>query len=192
MNFFSLRDFFKRNRLLVLLSFLIIFLLSFNIFGFLYLQRIKKRQLPSPTPVVTPIPPLTFTSPVKSEHLQTIPEYAADADHLVFFLPEETPVYAVFEGTISRVVHDTITPGSNIPFESIRLEKEGMTVNYLVYGETLVEEDDFVSEGEIIAKTESGIGPGCLGGGNLGVYLFKNGEPVELTKEMIRTGKNLP
>lgn len=193
MNLTALKDFFKRNRFLIFLSVLIIFLLAFNIFGFLYLQRIKKRQPPSLTPIVTLTPPLTFTSPVKSEHLQTIPEYAVDSDHLVFFLPDQAPIYALISGRVSHV-GEKVTE-EKVEFKNIIIvnETEDITVSYLLSAgsELLVEEGDSATEGMEIAKSSQETDPGCLGGANLGVYLFKDGQAVKLTKEMMETGKIL-
>ncbi len=169
----------KKLFLLVGLCFLIILLLGFNValsrYGAFWQKPQQTSVVFSPTPK-----PLVLASPVESQHLQTIPSFATDSGHLVFFLPEETPVYAVFEGEISKVV-----PG--VEFDNIQLTRDdGLMASYLVLGRVLAEEGKRVAEGEIIATTKRGQGPGCLGGGNLGLYLFKNGEPLRLTQEMLK------
>lgn len=54
MNLAALKDCLSRNRLLVLLSVLMVFLLAFNIFGYLYLRNLKKLQEVAKPPVEYP------------------------------------------------------------------------------------------------------------------------------------------
>ncbi|MBC7264916.1 MAG: peptidoglycan DD-metalloendopeptidase family protein [Chloroflexi bacterium] len=170
----------KKLFLLTSLCFLIVLLLGFN----LALSRYGAFwQKPKPSSVIVlPTPtPFLLASPVEDGLLQTIPTSAADSDHLVFFLPPETPIYAVFEGEVSKVV-----PGTE--FDNVQLTRsDGLTASYLIFGRVLVGEGKKVAEGEVIATTKKGEGPGCLSGGNLGLYLFKNGEPLRLTREMLKT-----
>ena len=171
----------KVKILLFFLSFLIGILLAFNVAISRYGAFWQKPK--SSSVVILPTPssaPLILASPVESELIKAISPSSETSDHLVFFLPKETAVYAVFDGEVSKVV-----PGSE--FDNIQLVRDdGLVASYLLVGQVLVQEGQKVVEGEMIAKIKEGQGPGCLKGGNLGLYLFKDGEPLRLGREMLK------
>jgi len=171
----------KKLFLLVSLCFLIVLLLGFNLvlsrYGAFWQKPQSSPVMVLPTPSSTP---LVLASPVERELLKTISPSSETSDHLVFFLPKETAVYTVFDGEVSKVV-----PGSE--FDNVQLVRDdGLVASYLLVGQVLVQESQKVVEGETIAKIKEGQGPGCLKGGNLGLYLFKDGEPLRLGREMLK------
>ena len=167
----------KNLLILAGISCLIVFLLVFNLFfsSFVGLwQRTKKIPTVSPTPT-----PLILSSPVESKFMESASEILAKSDHLVLSLPEEKPIYAVFDGTVSIISH-------NKDFENIQItDNKGLIASYLISGEIVVEQGKQVKKGEVIARIKEGKGPGCLGGKNLGLYLFKDEKLLKLTPEML-------
>ncbi len=132
-----------------------------------------------PTPAVTALSS-KIGSPVSKGFLVTALISNAASDHLVFKLPLATEVLAVFGGTVARVVESA-------EFENIQLKgEEGLVASYLVVGEVLVKEGIEVKEGEVLAKIKEGPGPGCLSGGNLGLYLLDAKGNVSVKKEMLK------
>jgi hypothetical protein len=139
----------------------------------------NKKETRQSTSLSTPASVL-FPLPVEAQYLATLPTTAPDTDHLVFFLPKGTNIYSIISGEVSRVV--TGADSDNIQIKG----KEGFWVSYLIFGNSLVQEGKKLVEGEIIATTKEGKGPTCLVGGNLGIYLFKDEQPIRFTKEMLK------
>ena len=65
---------------------------------------------------------VSFTSPVKNEYLETIPDYGEDSNHPVFFLPGQIPVYALFSGKVSYVGQKIIE--GEVEFENIIIKND--------------------------------------------------------------------
>jgi hypothetical protein len=167
----------SKSLLKILFPVLIVLLVvNIGLFSFWKHYSNKKETHPS-TSLSTPASVL-FLLPVDAQYLATLPATAPDADHLVFFLPKDANIYSIISGEVSRVV--TGADSDNIQIKG----KEGFWASYLIFGTSLVQEGKKLVEGEIIAKVKEGKGPTCLAGGNLGIYLFKDGQPARLTKEM--------
>ncbi len=128
-------------------------------------------------------PSLKISLPVSRDKLSTIPKLAEKSDHLIFFLEEGEPVYAAFDGKVSRFVPAT----EQLNADNIQLKaKSGNSVlSYLIFGESFVKEEETVKRGQLIGKAKQEQGPGVLGGANLGIYLFENEKLVPLSKEKL-------
>jgi len=128
-------------------------------------------------------------APVADEYLDTIPEYALGANNPVFFLPDQVPVKAVISGKVTYVGQKIEEDGVEFENVIIQNEPEKLIASYLFSAgsSVLVEKEDQVIEGDEIAKiSDEKDGPDCLGGANLGVYLFKDGQPVRLSQDMFK------
>ena len=128
-------------------------------------------------------------SPINKASLNTVPQYASDSGHLVFFLDDKEPVLAVFDGVVSYVSDEKTN--ANVDFANIIIVdlNDVKRVSYLLAksSEILVTKGMRVKTGEVIAKvSKEKMGPACLGGANLGVYLFVNDKSVNITKEMLK------
>lgn len=188
----------EKKSILVVLFFSIICLLVINFFlSYNSIKPILSNALqkvnfvkakPTEAPLIFPQVParrlsgLPMFLPVRREDLKTIPEVRSD--HLIFFLPDGAPIYALIDGKIERYV-----PANppKVPFENIQLVSlDGRFIaSYLIEGKILVEEGQGIKRGNLIARAKKDKGIPCLGGGNLGIYLSDNHEPVILDKESL-------
>lgn len=170
----------NRGRTIVLL-FLVLVIVCLLVFNYLVSQfglfwRSQKEVLlkaPPPLPVLS--------SPLDKNLAEVFSLSAADSNHLAFFLNEEAPVLAMFDGEVWLVEEGE-------EFNNIQVkDKSGLIVSYIFTGEILVEEGKRVASGEQIGLVDpSRQGISCLGGGNLGVYLLNENGSVRLVKEMIK------
>lgn len=96
----------------------------------------------------------------------------SDSDHLVYQLPIATAVYPIFKGKVIRIVDSSGIKNIQI------VDSQGKIVSYLIAGDILVKENQEVSTNTKIAVINSDNGPSVLAGGNLGIYIFINGQFV--------------
>lgn len=170
----------SRNIIFFVLVIVIAFLLVLNFLvskrGLFWLNNERSfSDLPSPQKEE-----VNLALPIGIEKFENYLSPAADSDHLTFFLKEEIPVLAVFEGKIVKT-HNGGT------FNNIQIEREDeLMASYLFTGKMLVEEGVQVVSGQkigLVDPTQKGID--CLSGGNLGVYLLNEDGSVKLVKEMV-------
>jgi hypothetical protein len=112
-----------------------------------------------------------FVLPVDDKYLETagVSKGKGIMTSAYFFLDEGAEIKAVISGKIIGMIHDS-KPFEECPaFENFFLEDDnGIVCSYLLNGETLVEEGDQVSQGQVIAISDGGMLGFHLG--NLQIY----------------------
>ncbi len=129
---------------------------------------------------------LVLALPVGRENLDKAILDEGYSQVLSFFLPNQTLIRAVFGGRVTQVLYNQKPFPGDLAFNEIRLERNDgeFWVSYVFVGEILVQEDQGVVEGEVLAKAGEG-GLGFRSGANLSIWLHnKNDEMVKLTKEI--------
>ena len=197
----------KTGIILTSLIVLIVGLLALNLFFFSnpikssLLNTLPKVNLikakPVPTrsllnfPQVEPkeVTDLPMFLPVRRADLATIPPSAIDSRRLIFFLPDKAPIYALIDGKVRYM--PAIPP--KIDFQNVQLvSADGQFLaSYMIDGEVLVQEGQWVNKGNLIAWAKKGKGISFLGGANLEIDLFENSQPLILDKATVENLKGI-
>lgn len=131
---------------------------------------------------------LSLALPVEREYLEGALLDKEYSQVLSFFLPVQTPVKAVFDGRATKVLLNQHPFPDDLPFSEIWLEREDgeFWVSYVIVGEVLVQENQSIAEGEILAKAGEG-GLNFRSGTNLSLWLHnKDNQMVKLSKEIFK------
>lgn len=142
------------------------------------------------TPEETPFPSLeeipagvSFASPVEEKYLEMVYMNEEYPQSLSFSLKSQAPIKAVFSGKVTKVLSSQdVFPNSPL-FENIFLEKKNgeFVAEYLVFGETLVNENEIVEEGQVLAKAKEKEGI------NLSFWLYSRDKNFfKLSKEIFK------
>ncbi len=126
--------------------------------------------------------------PVEKKYFETaIFDDEENPQILSFFLEVGTPIRAVFDGKITKVLSNQESSADESSFEEILLEREdGIWAGYTFFGETSVKEGDVVKEGAILARAKGGEMK-FLDGSNLSFRLHnEQGEFFKLSKEIFK------
>ena len=146
-----------------------------------------------PTAVLAETPNDFFLNlPVEKQYFDSALLDNKDPQVISFFLPDKTPIRAVFSGKITKVLFDQRPFPNDASFNEIWLEKNSgeFWASYVLVGEILVKEGQEVGEGEVLAEAGEG-GLNFRSGTNLSFWLHnksKNNESqmVKLSKEMFK------
>ncbi|MFW6110391.1 MAG: M23 family metallopeptidase [Patescibacteria group bacterium] len=138
--------------------------------------------------MVDPQPGLVLASPTKEEYLEKSHLDREYSQVLSFFLPVGEPIKAVFEGRVTRVLHDQKPFPDDSAFSEIWVEREDGEIwaSYIVVGEVLVKEGQSVARGEVLAKSGEG-GLQCRSGANLSFRLHdKDSKLIMLSRTLFK------
>ncbi len=151
--------------------------------------KAEERPLTAVAPEMAEPPAgLSLASPVEGKYLE---EAILDEEYsqvLSFFLPKQTPVRAVFGGRVNRVLLNQQPFPNDLPFNEVWIEKEEgeFWASYIIVGEVLVQENQSIAEGEVLAKAGEG-GLGFRSGANFSLRLRnKDNQVIKLSKKIFR------
>lgn len=143
----------------------------------------EENPIEEPSPVLKDAPVGFYIfPPVEKEYLELTTIDPENPRSIVFSLPRETEIKAVFSGKVKDVLHDQKIFEGDEKFEKILLEEDDgeISASYIIKGEVQVKEGDSVKEGSILARSaEEGL--------SFSFWLNdKNGDFIKLSKEIFK------
>jgi len=195
----------KKALVITLLALLAV---NLTIFGYFFWQRsrvgeelatLTEKSSPSSVPVsgpasspnvpaemASPLADLNLAPPVEKSFLEGAIIDKETSQAISFYLPPQEPIKAIFSGRVKQVSLNKRPFPNDLAFQEIRLEKEDgqLWSSYILVGEVLVQEEEEVLAGDILARAEEG-GLGFRAGTNFSLWLHdKNDQMITLSKNI--------